>query len=184
VPEEKPAPVCVPVPEKVKPMKFLDPESPGDRGSVLLLTVVLLSLLSVLFLFATNFALLGTRARDSLRGSVEMLYIAEAGLAHGRAFCSASGESSPILSGLTEEAEPESEGPGFDDPFGERLPFGRGDYRVRAFRLSTDEQPFIEKDSGILLVSTARLEGQGGKRVCLLLEEPPSCRPLAWWEPD
>jgi hypothetical protein len=165
-------------------MKPADPGSLDDRGSILLLTVVLLSLLSVLFLFATNFVLLGARARDSLRVSVEMLYIAEAGLAHGQAFCAAYGESSPTLSGQTAEAGEGAEEPGGEDPFGERFPFGRGDYRVRAYRLGTDGQPYIERDSGVLLVSTARFEGEGGKRICLLLEEPPACRSLAWWEPE
>ncbi len=71
--------------------------SPNSRGSILLLTVILLSLLSVLLLLVTNSILLGTQARESLRTSLEMLYIAEAGLAHGQAFCVAHGETSPLL---------------------------------------------------------------------------------------
>ena len=164
-------------------MKAFDHKKLDSRGSILLLTVVLLSLLSVLFLLATNSILLGTQARESIRASLEMLYIAEAGLAHGQAFCLAHGETSPLLAGEAEEegevSEPEPEA-----PFGAWLPFGGGEYRIQAFRLRTDAQPFVKKDTGILLVATARLDGEGRRRACLLLDDPPSCRSLAWWEPD
>ncbi len=153
------------------------------RGSVLLLTVVLISLLSVLLLAATNSILLGLRARDSLQASLEMLHVAGAGLAHGQAFCTAHGETSPSLGSAVETEDTEEE-PAVEDPFGAWFPFGRGEYRIQAFRLGTDPQPFLKGDSGVLLVSTARLEGEGQRRACLLLEEPPSCRSLAWWEPD
>jgi hypothetical protein len=152
-----------------------------SRGSILLLTVVVLCLLSVVFLLATDSVLLGTRARQSLQDSLEMFYIAEAGLAHGQAFCVAEGETSFVSSegpGADEDAG-ESE---VDDPFGVWIPFGRGRYRVEAYQLGLDEQPFVDRDSGILLVSTAELEGIGQERVCLLIDEPPSCSVLAWWE--
>jgi hypothetical protein len=71
-----------------------------------------------------------------------------------------------------------------EDPFDVWIPFGNGEYRIRAFRLSTDHPTLLKRDSGILLVATARLEGRGGRRICLLLEDPPSCLPIAWWEPD
>lgn len=156
--------------------------SRNSRGSVLLLTVVLLSLLSVLLLLVANAIILGTQARESLRTSLEMLYIAEAGLAHGQAFCVAHGETSPLLA-REEEAEEASE-PGAEAPFGAWIPFGEGEYRIQAFRLGTDAQPFVKKDTGILLVATARLDGEGRRRACLLLHDPPSCRSTAWWEPD
>lgn len=153
------------------------------RGSLLLLTVILLCLLSVLFLFATNTVLLGTKVRESLLASVETLYIAEAGLSHGQAFCAAHGEEAFATAEET-EGEGGTEGSEIEAPFEAWLPFGRGEYRLQAYRLSTDAQPFVLRDSGILLVSTARLqEGEARRRVCLLLDEPPSCRALAWWEP-
>lgn len=154
-----------------------------SRGSILLLTVLLLSLLSVLFLFVTNSVLLGTRARESLRSAVEMFYLAEAGLSHGRAFCVAYGEGSALREGGADD-KGEVGGLEADAPFGVWLPFGRGDYRIEAFRLSEDPQALVERDSGILLVATAQLDGEGRKRICLLLDEPPSCGILAWWEPD
>jgi len=153
------------------------------HGSVLLLTVVLISLLSVLLLAATNSILLGLMARESLQASLEMLHVAEAGLAHGEAFCAAYGETSSSLTSAAETESTEEEA-AIEDPFGTWFPFGRGEYRIQAFRLGTDTQPFLKRDSGILLVSAARLEGEGRRRACLLLEEPPSCRPLAWWEPE
>ena len=152
------------------------------RGSILLLSVILLSFLSVLLLLVTNSILLGMRAGESLRTSVEMLYIAEAGLAHGQAFCVAHGETSPLLAG-EEEGEEESE-PDAETPFGSWIPFGEGEYRIQAFRLDTDTQHFLRKDTGILLVATARLDGEGRRRAFLLLHDPPSCRSLAWWEPE
>ncbi len=155
----------------------------GHRGSILLLAVVLLSLLSVLLLLATNFVLLGTKARKSIQASTEMLYIAEAGLAHGQAFCAAHGTSSPLLAPEEQGEEGES-GWHPEDPFDTWIPFGNGAYRVEAFRLRTDEQPFVNRDSGILLVATSRLHGEGRRRTCLVLEDPPSCLPVAWWEPD
>ena len=155
----------------------------GCHGSVLLLTAVLLSLLSVLILLAVNYVLLGMKARESLQASLEMFHIAEAGLAHGEAFCAAHGETSPALASAAEKEAPE-EDPAIEDPFGRWFPFGRGEYRIRAFRLGTDTQPFLSRDSGVLFVSTGRLEGEGRRRACLLIEEPPSCLRLAWWEPD
>ena len=153
------------------------------RGSVLLLTVVILSILAALLFLITNYVLLGTKSGEALHASLEMLYIAEAGLSHGRAFCTASGKTSPLLAGETAET-PTGGTSGNESPFGVWIPFGRGEYRIQAFRLNSAARPFIKKDSGILLVATARLQGEGQRRICLLLDEPPSCRTLAWWEPD
>jgi hypothetical protein len=111
-----------------------------------------------------------------------MLYIAEAGLAHGQAFCVAQGETSPLLA-REEEGVVVSESDA-EAPFGPWLSFGRGEYRIQAFRLGTDAQPFVRRDTGILLVATARLDGEGRRRACMLLEDPPSCRSMAWWEPN
>ena len=148
-----------------------------------MLTVIVLCLLSVLFLLATDSVLLGARARQSLQDSLEMFYIAEAGLSHGQALCVAAGEtsfaSSEELGANEDDGKPE-----VDDPFGVWVPFSRGRYQVEAYQLGLDEQPFVDRDSGILLVSAAQLEGIGQKRVCLLLDEPPSCGILAWWEPE
>lgn len=165
-------------------MKISNHKKRNTRGSILLLTVILLSLFSVLFLLVTSSVLLGTQARESLRTSLEMLYIAEAGLAHGQAFCVMHGETSLLLTTESEEEEEEETEADTEAPFGTWLPFGRGEYRVEAFRLRTDVQHFVEKDAGILLVATARLDGEGSRRACLLLEDPPSCRSLAWWETD
>jgi hypothetical protein len=148
-----------------------------------LLTVILLSLLSVLYLLVTNSVILGTRARESLQASMRMFYIAEAGLSHAQAFCVASGERSSVLAGPVGNQEELSE-PEDGGPFGNWFPFGDGEYRIQAYSLGEDPQPFVERDSGILFVATARLGGEGRKRICLLVEEPPSCNPLAWWEPD
>ena len=154
-----------------------------SRGSILLLTVVVLCLLSVLFLLATDSVLLGTKARQSLQDSLQMFYIAEAGLSHGQAFCVAAGETSFLSSEELEVGEDAGK-PEVDDPFGVWVPFDRGKYQVEAYQLGLDEQPFVDRDSGILLVSTAQLEGIGQERACLLLDEPPSCSVLAWWEPE
>jgi hypothetical protein len=153
-----------------------------SQGSVLLLTVIVLCLLSVLFLLATDSVILGTRATQSLTDSLEMFYIAEAGLSHGQAFCVMAGETS-LVSTVELESEEEVSTPELGDPFGVWHPFGRGRYRVEAYELGLDEQPFLDRDSGILLVSTAQLEAIGQKRVFLLLDQPPSCSVLSWWEP-
>ena len=168
---------------RAAPAARAKPRFADSRGSILFLTVVLLSLLSILFLLATNSVLLGTKARESLQASVEMFYIAEAGLSHGQAFCAAYGERSSLLAGEIEEESDVRESE-IDAPFGTWFPFGRGEYRIKAYRLSEDPQPFVERDSGVLLVVTAHLDGTGEKRVCLLIDEPPSCRALAWWEPE
>jgi hypothetical protein len=155
----------------------------GSQGSVLLLTVIVLCLLSVLFLLATDSVLLGTKARQSLQDSFEMFYIAEAGLSHGQAFCLDGGETW-FVSPEEPEADEDATKPEVDHPFGLWLPFGRGRYQVEAYQLGLDEQPFVNRDSGILLVSTAQLKGTGQRRVCLLMDQPPSCSVLAWWEPN
>ena len=148
-----------------------------------MLTVIVLCLLSVLFLLATDSVLLGTKARQSLQDSIEMFYIAEAGLSYGQAFCVAAGETSFGSPGEL-EADEDAGRPDVDDPFGFWVPFGRGRYRVEAYQLGLDEQPFVDKDSGILLVSTAQIDGIGRKRAYLLIDQPPSCGVLAWWEPE
>jgi hypothetical protein len=147
-----------------------------------LLAVILLSLLSVLFLLLTNSVLMGTKARSSIQASMEMLYIAEAGLAHGQAFCAAHGQTSPILTG-TQPPEGEEGAPGGTGPFDVWLPFGPGEYRLEVFRLNKDAQTFLKRDEGLLLVAVARRHGLGRRRACLLLDDPPSCLPIAWWEP-
>jgi len=154
-----------------------------SQGSVLLLTVIVLSLLSVLFLLATDSVILGTRATQSLLDSLEMFYIAEAGLSHGQAFCVTAGETS-FVSTADLESEEEVSKTEIDDPFGVWHPFGPGSYRVDAYQLGLDEQPFLDRDAGILLVSTARLEAIGQRQVFLLIDQPPSCSVLAWWEPQ
>jgi hypothetical protein len=154
-----------------------------SQGSILLLTVIVLCLLSLLLLLATNSVLLGTRARESVGDALAVFYIAEAGLSHGQAFCRACGEQSPVLAGEFDVAE-EAGNCEVDVPFDAWLPFSDGRYRIRAYPLSTVEQPYVERDSGILLVSTGELEGKGRKRICLLLDEPPSCSALAWWTPE
>jgi hypothetical protein len=154
-----------------------------SQGSILLLTVIVLCLLSVLFLLATDSVLLGTKATQSLRDSLEMFYIAEAGLSHGQAFCVDTGETF-FVSPTELEGEEEAGKPEVDDPFGVWHPFGRGKYRVEAYQLGLDEQPFVDRDSGILLLSTAHLEGIGQKRIFLLIDQPPTCSVMAWWEPE
>jgi hypothetical protein len=88
------------------------------------------------------------------------------------------------VSSVEVEEDEDTGEPEVDDPFGLWLPFGPGRYRVEAYQLGLDEQAFVDRDSGILLVSTAQFEGTGQKRVCLLIDNPPSCSVLAWWEPE
>lgn len=170
---------------------------PDNRGSVLLLTLLLLSFLSTLLLLAGYERALGTRAQAALEQAVTLLYTAQAGVAHGRALCARIDLSSPDAGAPGEGEPPEGEGEDAGREGGEtpedlvpplerRVTFNAGTYRLRIFALADEaaERPPVDVgDSGVLLIVRAE-GGQGCKSLHVLLEDPPACRPVAWWEPE
>jgi hypothetical protein len=159
-------------------------DSRGDRGSVLLLVVVLSAFLAGLLLLALGALLLDKKAGEFAKGSIRLLYLADSGLAHGRAYCRALGETplggSEVEGGEEIPEEPVAE----EDPFDRWIPFGEGGYRIEVVDLSRDESPYLDRDSGFLLASTASLTANPAKKICLLLDGPPEWKPLARWEPE
>ncbi len=156
-------------------------------GSVLLLVVVLSALLSGLVLLATTELALDRRAARHVTDALRVFYIAESGLARARVYLRSHGSASAPTS--TEECGAGEEpgacpGAGDESPFDRWIPFEGGRYRVRAYDLSEEEAPFLERDSGILLVSTGSMAENQTRRLCLLLDGPPDWNPLAWWEPQ
>lgn len=155
-------------------------------GSVLLLVAVLSALLSGSVLLATTELALDRRGARYVTDALRAFYIAESGLARARAYLkshgSASAPSSTEACGGEEEARACSGD--CESPFDRWIPFEGGRYRVRAYDLSQEEAPYLERDSGILLVSTGSLAENQTRRLCLLLDGPPDWNSLAWWEPQ
>lgn len=157
----------------------------GSRGSVLLMTLILSLFLSVFLMLATDTLLLGMKSQRFTESSMELFYLAEAGLAHGQAFCrSERGEAFFLAKRNGSLTEDDEKDPAF--PFDHWIPWGEGNYLLTV-RVPTEKDPasiFLERDSGILLRVRATLGVNQTKSLILLMEEPPSCRTLAWWEPE
>ena len=159
----------------------------NSKGSILFLTLMMTSFLSVLVLLATEIFTLSIQATQNFENSLQLFYVAEAGLAHGQAFCRIDGCDEVFNSGDGEGGpEGESGEAVAFYPYYEWIAYDKGEYFLEAYMLSLGEdQPYLEKDSGVLIVATAALRGrENTKTLCLLLEEGPSWRPVAWWEPQ
>ncbi len=165
----------------MKCMSFLT----NSRGSILFLTLMLTGVLSVLLLFATDSFILASKARSAFEDAIGLFYIAEAGLSHGHAYCQTKGcEAAFSLEVGTENAEARA----FDLnlPFYRWIPYGKGRYYIEVFQLNeTYLHPLLDRDSGVLIIVTACLYGiDSRKQLCLLIEEPPDWKTIAWWEPE
>ncbi len=157
----------------------------NSRGSVLFLTVILSGFLSVLLLLATDSFILAAKAMNSFEKAIQLFYIAEAGLSHGHAYCLTNGCETAFLHDLTEgPAEIQESAPHL--PFYQWIPYGNGSYYIEVFQLNeTYLHPLINRDSGVLVVVTARFDAtEFQKQLCLLLDEPPDWTVIAWWEPE
>ncbi len=159
----------------------------NSRGGVLLMTLILSSFLSALILLAADSLLHGSKVVGSLETSMELLYLAEAGLAHGQAFCKARGNDyfSQDRASQNDASGRDENGAVPEDPFERWIPFGRGRYylEVHAFSQEGRSTPYLARDSGILIVATAAIGEMRTREVCLLLSDPPGFEYLAWWEP-
>ena len=141
-----------------------------NKGSVLLMSLLLCAFLSALLLGAAGSVLYAARVEKSFEESAQLFYIAEAGLARGKAFC------------RSVSAWPEDE---TDTPFSRWIAWGPGRFYVVAYDLSRNRPaPSFTRGTGILMVATAAMGERRQQRVCMLMEEPPSCQTLAWWEPE
>ncbi len=157
----------------------------NSRGSILFLTVILSSFLSVLLLLATDSFILATKAMNSFEQAIQLFYIAEAGLSHGHAYCRTKGCETAFLHDMT-EGHGENQDAESVSPFYQWIPYGKGSYFIEVFQLNeTYLHPLINRDSGVLIVVTARLDATDfRKQLCLLLEEAPDWTVIAWWEPE
>jgi len=162
-----------------------NPTSPpvmNTRGSILLMTLILCSFLSVCLLLAADSLLMGNKAQDAFRSSLDLFYLAEAGLAHGRSFCM-----THDVQDMLEQSGDAEEGDGEPlSPFHDRIDWGGGSYSLKAYLpADSGERALpVQGASGLLLSVSANLGPDRNKRLLVLLEEPPSCRVLAWWEPQ
>ena len=144
------------------------------RGSVLVVSVVIMSALSVLVLTAANTILLAHRIQCAFEESVHSFYVAEAGLAHARALC-------PFL-------EPGAPDPDDDPehtlPWGTWVPFGDGAYHLtyRFLQDGPSHLPLAAKGSGMLVEGSGRISPGRETRIKMLLHDPPSCEVVAWWQ--
>lgn len=156
----------------------------GPDGSVLLLVAVLSALLSGSVILATTEMALDRRGARYVTDALRTFYIAESGLARAQAYLKS--HRSASAPGYTEgcgggEEAGACSGEG-ETPFDRWIPFGGGRYRVTAYDLSQEEAPYLQRDSGILVVSTGSLAENQNRRLCLLLDGPPDWNSLAWWE--
>jgi hypothetical protein len=156
----------------------------NPRGSALLLALLLSALLSVLLLGSAGAMLLAVRMQTSLEETTELFYLAEAALARGKAYC-LSVSSWPHPEETAPGSDPETGGTQPDSPIGRWVSWGRGRFFLAAYDLDREAPaPALAAGSGILLVATAAIGEDREKKLCLLLEDPPSCRTMAWWEPE
>jgi len=157
-----------------------DPEVQGERresgarGSVLVVTLLLVSALSVLMMMAADTVLLAHRVQQAFESSWKGFYVAEAGLAHARFLCSSL---EPDGGGL--EADPAD-----PVPWGRWVPFGDGAYYLTAQFLKDAPAgaPLSSMQTGFLVEVSARVGTCRETRIKMLLEDPPSCRTVAWWQ--
>lgn len=161
------------------------PGSPKrPTGSVLLLVVILAAFLSALVVLAATELALDGRGARYLVDSLRVFYIAESGLARAHVFLRSQGSVAKPVSTEDCGGAPEGCSQATETPFDRWIPFEEGRYRVKLYDLSQEESPYLERDSGILLVSTGALAENQTRRLCLLLDGPPDWDLLAWWEPE
>lgn len=153
-------------------------------GSVLLMALILCSFLSICLLCATDSLLMNLRAQRAFESSLDLFYVAEAGLAHARAFCMTHALQD-IVAGNEGKEMSESDGENPGSPFDHRIVWGGGSYFLKAYLPAESEGRSIpvQGASGLLLSISASLDSSQEKHLLVLVEEPPSCRTLAWWEP-
>jgi len=151
--------------------------APGTaRGSVLVVVVLVTCALSVLVLAAGETAVLARRVQVSFERGLQGLYTAEAGLAHARQLCGS-------LASVAENPEAEKGRAG--GVWDRWVPFGQGAYRVRATLLggAPAGTPLSARGGGVLVEVRSRVGAGQETRIVSLLEDPPSCKVVAWWQP-
>jgi hypothetical protein len=64
------------------------------------------------------------------------------------------------------------------------VPFGNGKYflSVRSIADLPREHPFSTRGSGLLVEASAQMNQNNEIGIKILLEDPPSCRLIAWWQ--
>jgi len=155
------------------------------RGSVLLLSLFLCSLLSVLVLGAAGSLMLAEKTEASLAESTQLIYLAEAGLAHARSYCRSVSAWPPAAGEVPVGEELVGDAAGEEAPLDRWIPWGPGKYKLQAAVLSENPSPTPGfGELGILVQATGAMGDHRKKKLQALLEEPPSCRIIAWWEPD
>jgi len=144
-------------------------------GSILVVTVLVVCALSVLLLTAADTVLLAHRVQLAFEDSLRAFYVAEAGLAHARALCPAMGAGG--IDPGEDRASPL--------PWARWVPFGDGAYRLTARFLGEGpaRSPLSQKKTGLLVEVCGRTGPGHETRIKMLLEDPPSCRVIAWWQP-
>jgi hypothetical protein len=147
----------------------------GGRGSILILTLLLLASLCILLLSATETLLMDLKAERAFEVSVKGFYVAEAGLAHAQALCR-----------FMEKGEDGKRNiPSPEVPWERWVSFSGGEYFLlfRSLSGSHPAMPLGSKNEGILVQAFARQSTNGEIRIHMVLEDPPSCKPIAWWQP-
>ena len=158
----------------------------NSRGSILLITLILSTALSVLVTLATDVLLLDRKTTAFFETSMDLLYLAESGLSHAQAYCK-SEDGSAFFNNEEMAWENAATDENNTPPFDRWLNYGDGMYLLEAYHLNAENPvtPYLIRDDGILFVASARsAEGPQRKKLCLLVEKPPSCKGLAGWEPE
>jgi hypothetical protein len=147
----------------------------GGRGSILILTLLLLTSLCVLLLSATETVLMDVKAERAFEVSVRRFYVAEAGLAHAQALCRF----------MKKGEDGKRSIPSADVPWERWVSYSGGEYFLvfRSLSGSDPGLPLGSRNKGILVQASARQSTNGETRIHMVLEDPPSCKPVAWWQP-
>ena len=151
----------------------------------MLLTAILIFFLSTLLCLATDSYNIGTKSVKAFEEATQLFYLAEAGLAHGYAYCQAEGCAGELFFETSEE-HLESFDSSSASPLYKWTSYGKGRYYLEVFDLKEiGLHPLLNRDSGILIVVTAYLDNiPSQKQLCLLIEAAPGWKKIAWWEPE
>ena len=140
----------------------------GTRGSILLVTLFMMSFLSILLFKTTETVLLANKAQIAFEHSVKLFYVADAGLAHAQALCRQGGSEEQMSV----------------FPWNQWVSFIEGNYFLKT-SYPSDPHPFqrgLKLESGMLIEVVGKLGPSMVTRIHMLLDDPPSCNILAWWQ--
>jgi hypothetical protein len=159
----------------------------NNKGSILLVVVVVQCVFALALFLAANLVLLDEMEAQYTVKAIEAFYVAEAGLACGVAYARQYDYAS-MVSLLVGEDGVGGGSHAADDgllPLGPAVAYGDGSFSVRiADNPEPDKDPYSDTDHMFILSSTASLERRVRKTLWAVLRCPQECSVVSWLEPQ